>query len=176
MDGLNGQWLGRYSGTNQGIFVFDVDDLGDHYEGWVYLYDNNPALPGMIGSIATSSKANDIEVDVALQPIHPPLADPRDWQEISGHYPLVTAVATRARARIHWDATDLRANASTDIGTSVDAAAPRSAADLLSIYVPLANVSTWKEFRAFALDLEPDRYIFRGQQRPWRLRTRYHPY
>jgi hypothetical protein len=48
---------------------------------------------------------------------------------------------------------------------------PRAA----STYVPLATVTNWAEFKDFAYSLEPDRYIFRRQERAvWRLRTSFH--
>jgi hypothetical protein len=44
-----------------------------------------------------------------------------------------------------------------------------------SDYTALATVTNWAEFKNFAHDLDPDRYIFRGQEKSeWRLRTSFH--
>jgi hypothetical protein len=36
---LNGQWIGRYSGTNAGSAVLELDDRGTHFEGQLYAWD-----------------------------------------------------------------------------------------------------------------------------------------
>ena len=28
---LSGQWVGKYSGSNSGTLVIEIDDVGDHY-------------------------------------------------------------------------------------------------------------------------------------------------
>jgi hypothetical protein len=44
-----------------------------------------------------------------------------------------------------------------------------------STYSPEPTVTNWNEFKAFVDQLEPDRYIFRGQENSgWRLRTSFH--
>jgi hypothetical protein len=40
---MNGQWLGRYTGTNSGTLVIELDDMETHYEGRAYAYDDNSA-------------------------------------------------------------------------------------------------------------------------------------
>jgi hypothetical protein len=40
---MNGQWIGRYSGTNSELLVIDCDDMEMHYEGRAFAYDENPA-------------------------------------------------------------------------------------------------------------------------------------
>jgi hypothetical protein len=40
---------------------------------------------------------------------------------------------------------------------------------------PLANVKSWAAFKEYALTLDPNRYVFRGQESSaWRLRTFFH--
>jgi hypothetical protein len=41
---MNGQWLGRYSGTNSGTLFINLDDMGSHYAGNVFAYDDNTSL------------------------------------------------------------------------------------------------------------------------------------
>src|SRR5262249_24505001 len=38
---MNGQWIGQYSGTNTGLVVADLDDVGTGYAGVVFAYDTN---------------------------------------------------------------------------------------------------------------------------------------
>ena len=39
---MNGYWYGIYTGSNSGQIVVEVDDMGDHFYGSAYVYDNNP--------------------------------------------------------------------------------------------------------------------------------------
>jgi hypothetical protein len=48
---MNGQWIGTYSGTNSGLLVADLDDVGASYQGVVSVYDSNPASPKMVAHI-----------------------------------------------------------------------------------------------------------------------------
>jgi hypothetical protein len=41
-------------------------------------------------------------------------------------------------------------------------------------YQPLPDVQSWKDFKAFVTGLEYRRFIFRGQQHPFRLRKGFH--
>ena len=170
---MNGQWIGRFTGTNSGLFVLDVDDMRSHFEGRAYLYDDNAALPGIMAFIKTIGKDSPAELDVTLNPVHPPLADPRVWSEIYSSYPSVSgSIASKAQVKISWTATDLRAEAETDVGTSIQASAQRTSAEEPSTYEPV-NVKNWDAFKKYAMDFS-EGYVFRGQRKPWRLRTRYH--
>jgi hypothetical protein len=41
--------------------------------------------------------------------------------------------------------------------------------------VPIEKVKSWAEFKEYAVTLEPNRYVFRGQESSqWRLRTHFH--
>src|SRR5215469_1382490 len=41
MQPMNGQWVGRYAGTNSGLLIIDLDGMGAHYEGRACAYDDN---------------------------------------------------------------------------------------------------------------------------------------
>jgi hypothetical protein len=49
---MQGQWLGRYSGTNMGEAIVELDDVGDHYEGKAYVIDDQPQMPSTLAYIA----------------------------------------------------------------------------------------------------------------------------
>jgi hypothetical protein len=74
---MNGQWLGRYSGSNSGRLVIDFDDVGTHYEGRAFAYDDNyPSLPATFAFIKTPSKASTFELCLDLLPVNPRTGDP----------------------------------------------------------------------------------------------------
>ena len=41
MQPMNGQWVGRFAGTNSGLLIIDLDGMGAHYEGRACAYDDN---------------------------------------------------------------------------------------------------------------------------------------
>jgi len=53
---MNGQLIGRYSGTNSGVLVIDMDDMDTHYEGRVFAYDDTPSLPDAFAFIKTPTR------------------------------------------------------------------------------------------------------------------------
>lgn len=65
-------------------------------------------------------------------------------------------------------------NWQTNIGTQGSAILDKSRADEQSEYSPLPTVNNWEQFKAFVNDLEPRRFIFRGQKPQRRLRTYFH--
>jgi hypothetical protein len=44
-----------YSGTNTGQIIVGIDDMGDHFRGCAYAYDNNKALPGTFAIINSTN-------------------------------------------------------------------------------------------------------------------------
>jgi hypothetical protein len=54
---MRGQWIGNYGGTNTGTAVVDIDDMGDHFEGRAFVYDDRQDLPSTYAAIRTADKA-----------------------------------------------------------------------------------------------------------------------
>jgi hypothetical protein len=42
---MSGQWYGFYEGSNTGEMVVELDDVGDHFYGYAYLYENDHTKP-----------------------------------------------------------------------------------------------------------------------------------
>jgi hypothetical protein len=38
---MHGQWIGKFTGSNTGQAVVDIDDKGDHFEGYAFMFDDN---------------------------------------------------------------------------------------------------------------------------------------
>jgi hypothetical protein len=53
--GLQGQWIGRYSGTNTGDAVLELDAVGPNFEGWVYIYDDRQEIPPIAAFVVIPS-------------------------------------------------------------------------------------------------------------------------
>jgi hypothetical protein len=88
-------------------------------------------------------------------------------------YPPGTNIATKANVTYQWNPQSLFLAWRTDIGTSGSTILPKGNAAQPSVYTPLP-IKTWHEFRKYVTQLDDRRYIFRGQNKPLRLRTPFH--
>ncbi|MES2769900.1 MAG: FRG domain-containing protein [Bdellovibrionota bacterium] len=170
---MNGQWLGRYDGSNSGTLIIDLDDCGTHYEGYAYAYDHNINLPSTYAPITTPDKSNTVNLTVHFSPLNPSSGNPLTPAELQKFYPG-TVFGTEAKVTLEHENSLLKIEWKTDIGTWGKCVLPKSKASEPSYYSPLDNVKNWKQFKDFVFDLEFRKYIFRGQSKPHRLRTCFH--
>lgn len=174
---MNGQWIGPYSGTNQGLLVVDLDDAGDHYEGSASALDNDLQLPPTYADLMRApvpKGKTEFDLRVPLFPIDRMRGRPTSWDEIEQLFP---GVEVPNFADTHWrvDGDKINISWQTDVGTQGSGTAEKSKGYLDSALQPIAEIKTWDDFRKFTKELEPYRYIFRGQtNNRWRLRTSFH--
>jgi hypothetical protein len=173
---MRGQWLGRYQGNLPGEILIDIDEEKGRFLGYGTLRPDHIIAPHAPVAFAR------FDVPSGAQSAHsgPVLCfDPRDgdvksWNDVSSLFPgytfaqsvSVNASVTGAQLSVSWiDSSG--ANGSAQIA--------KSAADQPSTLRPIAGVSTWQNFKAFANDADPYEFIFRGQSsNRWRLRTSFH--
>jgi hypothetical protein len=72
----------------------------------------------------------------------------------------------------YWNDEVLNLSWTTNIGTHGSCALLKSKADQPSEFVPLSK--DWASYKDYVSQLEGRRYLFRGQNKPWRLRTSFH--
>ena len=171
---MNGQWIGRYSGTNSGLLVIELDDVGLHYEGIACAYDDNQSLPGACAYIKTADKQNSFRASLQLLPIDPGTGEPADWSSIVSLFQPGVFVPQHADVQLEVCGDILNVAWKTDIATSSFAEIQRTKAGTPTEYQPLSEVTCWDEFKTYVSSLEYRRYIFRGQAEPLRLRTGFH--
>jgi hypothetical protein len=171
---VNGYWYGTYTGSNsgQGQIVVELDDMGDHFHGSAYLYDNNPLMPSTWAEIKTPNKSDRLQFQSRLLPLHPDTSEFIEWQQIAGRYPGMT-FPKQAAVTCEWSNQKLKLEWRTDIGTHGAAQLPRSQVNEPSVYEPLA-VTSWQEFKDHVTQRQHYRYIYRGQSRTSRLCTPFH--
>jgi FRG domain len=173
---MKGQWTGRYSGTNTGIAVVEIDDIGGQYEGNAFMFDDNPALLSTSAYICTSDKKPNIKLTAPLNPIDPTnhfvALHPSHIQSLRANFTNVI-FPTKADVKMRRSKGFLEAEWITDIGTTGSMRLPKSRAGEKSVYVP-EPVNKWSEFETYVRNLEHYNYMYRGQERPWRLRTAFH--
>ncbi len=171
---MEGQWIGPVEGENAGLAVVDLDHMGTYYSGHAYLFEADKNLPATLARIQTSEIAEKFQLnECPLTALHPffPVALSRD--QLAEDFPQVS-FPTKADISLERTKDGLRGEWKTDIGTHGHAILYESKASEPSDLKPLREVSTWKEFKSFALDLPPRQFIFRGQDCCKRLRTSFH--
>ena len=54
---MNGQWIGRYEGSDPGAIVLNIDELESTYRGTATLFPDNRDLPDTMVFFETPDKA-----------------------------------------------------------------------------------------------------------------------
>jgi hypothetical protein len=106
-------------------------------------------------------------------PHRPSKRRPTTWKAIASLYPD-TAFPTYADVNLDLVEEALRVTWRTDLETTGSVEIPRTKAALPTEYQPLPEVTCWEQFKTYVSTLEHRRYIFRGQAKPFRLRTGFH--
>ena len=102
---MNGQWIGPYTGTNDGFLVIDLDDAGDHYAGIATAIDSIASRPPMVVELANVPKGKKhFQLRVPLLLIDWRTALPATWEALKEHYP--SDVIVPAVVDIDWEIGD----------------------------------------------------------------------
>lgn len=169
--GLAGQWIGPFSGTNNGLAMLDLDEVGDRLEGSAYAFDAVPNTYHSYVQIKVERQAESFEISAPIHPVDPNfpvLVQPANVPDGSfGKFVTVAAKLNGDTLNVSWE---------TDLGTVGEAKLQRSKAAEPSQLQPEAEVVDWSTFqdRVDECVENPRRFVFRGQSAPWRLRTAFH--
>jgi hypothetical protein len=171
---MQGQWIGKFAGSNNGQILVDCDQVGDHYEGYAFVKDDVPTNPNSFVEFSTPDLSTKFALQLPVRVIDPNTSNPGDWHRVATHYPGFTFPA---HADVTFELVGGRLNIDwkTNIGTFGSASLPPGQAAQPSILQPVPGVTNWAEFREHVRQFEPHKFIFRGQQdNRWRLRTGFH--
>ena len=80
---MNGTWQGKYTGTNSGQIVVELDDMGDHFRGFAYAYDDYAGLPSTFAVVKTPDKKSRSNFNAPLAPLDPRTGEPTEWKNIA---------------------------------------------------------------------------------------------
>lgn len=167
-----GQWTGSFAGTNNGLAVLDAEREGANIVGNLYAFDNG-GLPNALMPVSFPVGNTKHRLAAPLIWLHPTQAKvltPEEVEQLRArvNLPATATVSMSVGPRV------LKADWHTPAGTRGTARLVRSSAERPSKLTPERGIRTWDQFKNMAADLEPDRFIFRGQNRPTRLRTAFH--
>jgi hypothetical protein len=170
---MKGQWIGTYTGASTGEIILNIDERPSYFQGVAYLNEENTNIPNTATFFRTNHKEGDFQfrTDLIL-PINPLSGVTDSWENVKRHYADDVSVSKFADVVGSWNGDTLSLSWTTDIGVSDNCTLPRSKAELPSELVPLDK--EWESYKSYVASLEGRRYLFRGQNKPWRLRTSFH--
>jgi FRG domain len=175
---MNGQWRGKYNGSRQGTITVNIDERPLSYEGIAYLHDDDSKnTPSVAASLKTTGKDHSFKVRTnGLLPIDPLSGFPAllpIWEErIKKYYPANVIISKWADVTGSWENNDLKLSWKSNIGLEGDCTLTRLAAGQPSELVSLKK--DWRQYKEYVANLKGRNYLFRGQNKPWRLRTSFH--
>lgn len=172
---MKGQWIGIYSGSNDGLIVVNVDERQTHFEGVAYLNEGNGSLPSTAAAFRTKNKDPKFTFRTgAILPINPFTGTTDSWDSLKRHFPQEVVIPEYADVEGSWDENELKLSWLTNIATHGSCVLPKSKADQPSELVAHPEARDWRSYKEYVSTLEGRRFLFRGQNRPWRLRTSFH--
>lgn len=172
---MKGHWIGQYSGTNAGQMLINVDERPSCFEGEAYVNDKNGALPSFVAWFKTTSKGRMFSFRTGfISPVDPNTGVTDSWENVKRHFGQDVVIPQYADANGEWSETTIKMTWTTNIGTQGSCELPRSKAADASDLIPLPEVVDWASFKNYVSHLEGRRHLFRGQNKPWRLRTSFH--
>jgi len=170
---MKGQWIGSCTGTNTGTVFVNVDELSSYFQGVAYLLDDNKLIPGSAIFFSTQNKNNDFHFQTNIvRPIDPKTGLVSLWENIKGYYSADVRMPNYIDVTGSWGKEVLNLSWTSDIGTSGKCILPRSNADKPSELI--ASDRDWDAYKKYVATLESRKFLFRGQNKQWRLRTSFH--
>lgn len=168
---MKGQWIGEYQGDSTGTIVVNVDELENTFRGSLYL---TPAgadsdKPPLMGIIDTGGKANPVSFTLTPTIVDVFSAEPLSPKDIQRLYP-----AAPTQISVHADITESRlelklvSDRQEELEVSIDRG-PRSTYSRIK-----CNPKSWEDFKEHVAKLGYQQKYYRGQRKPWALRTSFH--
>jgi hypothetical protein len=169
-----GQWGGDFTATGwHGAIVIDAERIGDMVGGSVSLFPGQ----GSVGTVTVgrivpfAPQDSPVQALVLVNPIHPVTGQMVPWHELERVFPNMR-FGTIIQASIEWQQLQMTVTWHSNIGTQGQATLYTSNAGRPSELTPI--VMDWQQFKQHVAQLDPRRYVFRGQREPWRLRSKFH--
>jgi len=170
---LNGQWLGTYTGSSTGSILVNIDERLEQYQGTAVLIEDDKALPHSLVSFQTANKEARFEFRASpILALDQMTGKGLTLEELSQRLGKDKVFSKYADVSGTVDLESLSLSWKTDTGIEGSCVLPRSKADQPSELIPLQK--NWGEFMEYVSGLKGCRYLFRGQNQPWRLRTSFH--
>lgn len=169
---MKGQWIGSYGGSVEGNIMINIDDMGDHYSCVAYLNPDNKDIPSTVAYLDTKNKDNNQEVTAFLNPVDPRNNYECTWEEIKNLFAENVVHSKNATVKLQHSKEKLEIDALSDIGVVVKSVIIKTEEGDTS--KKQGTKMTWSEFKTHISTLSKKNYLFRGQEKPWPLKTSFH--
>ncbi len=169
---MKGQWIGTYQANNDGRLMLNIDELEDHFEGVAYIrpFENN--TPVSIAYLSTKNKQPEQEIMAYINPVDPRTGNQCKWDEIKDQYSEDTYFSKEAKVTLKKTDGKLHINAVSNTGITLSSELTKPSEKDESKIV--GQKMYWNEFKSYVSGISKSKYLFRGQKKPWRLRTSFH--
>ncbi|NTU73929.1 FRG domain-containing protein [Candidatus Roizmanbacteria bacterium] len=170
---MKGQWIGKYTGASTGSIIVNIDELSSYFQGIAYLFEDNKNIPSVAAYFRTIDKNNEFQVRTGqIKAINPSNGFLEPWINIKQYYSEDVFVSDYAYVHGACTGDTLTLTWTSERGASGSCTLPRSQADQPSNLV--ARGIDWDKYKADISSLKGSSFIFRGQNKPSRLRTSFH--
>lgn len=170
VDRTDGQWVGRISGDNPGWAVLELEQEDQVMVGTAYHFPDDPEIvPTAVRLTLPLPLASHqfTELPVVTFSAHHGFAFPHD--QIQNFYPNST-VSEMADVTL----TFLDGTVFVTFNTPITNGFGSLKKGHITPSPLTSHKQSWEHFRSVTLNATKDRYVFRGQAAPWRLRTTFH--
>ena len=140
----NGQWVGRFKGTNDGIAILELDDRGNKLEGTMLAFDNdrrNPSLAARVSIGKGLSRISFTSDADALHPSKPSFLDLKEFPDVD--------FTQKLSVDMEFDGQQLSGTWTGTNDTKGTMALELSKAHLPTELQPVSGVATWEEFQDY---------------------------
>lgn len=169
---MRGQWIGKYTGSTQGTLIVNIDETPENFVGIAYARPTDKNLPASAAHFATDDKSLKQKVVAYVNPIDPRNGFQCAWNDIKHLYGENVTHSEKADVSIELLEGALRLEAITDIG--VELSSEIKALRVTDESLISGNVMSWIDFKSHIALRSKSKFLFRGQQKPWRLSTAFH--
>jgi hypothetical protein len=167
---VSGQWTGQLFGETPALAVLDLEQDESTVHGTAYMYPQDfNIVPALVRFSFPAPLSNQHFVNLPVMPFAPEIG----------------AVITRDQMRTLYPNSDVSDSANITISfaentafVTIDAALTKGFGNLTKGHTEpsrLASIPmTWDQFKTQSTTWTKQRFVYRGQSDPWRLRTSFH--
>lgn len=153
--GMNGQWIGSFTGTDNGTLHVNIDEDEAVYRGTAYLF-TGPMLPVAVVYFSTADKKPDFSFRTeAIHAVDPATSGAAPWDQVKNKYPGDVPFANYADVKGSVDEQSLTMSWHTDNGVTGECVLPRSKAGEPSELI--AEEWDWSTYKRNAIQLAEKR-------------------
>jgi len=167
-----GQWIGDFSSKYKGWVVANVDEFAPNYGGIAVFHPFDSNIPAVAIGFKTVDKNSPFKFSTsAIVAIDPQTDLAVDWEGIKSKFPNYV-MPTEVTISGSFTEGEMEVTAVTNGGLEIVAELQKKP------YTTDSDIQgtllSWDAFKKQVSSLEGRRNLFRGQNRPWKLRTAFH--